>query len=264
MPMAHFKSLVDQAKDLGASLISVFGYGEPLLDDEVVDKVQYCTDKGLDTFITSNGSLLTLDIAYALLKAGLKHMRFSVHGFYKTYEDVHRGLVFEDVLRKVSNFKHVADTKKTGCKVSISCIPMGGEKINDIIEFWKNFELEIWKPHNWGAGRDYRTVVRKKKTCGRPHNGPVQIQADGKVIPCCFLTNGEIILGDTYKNSIEEILNGRRYDILRKWHELGTLDTVPCGACDQLNNDSPLLYSTVDPSCQVGKTSSTKFKLKEK
>lgn len=265
--MSHFTYLVDQAKGMGAKLVSVFGYGEPLLDKYIVERVKYCADKELETFITTNASLLDLDLAARLLSAGLSKMRFSVHGVYDNYNSVHRGLEYEKVIRNVSNFIAMnRDRYKKSCDVSVSVIPMSGETVDDILHIWGETQIEIWKPHNWGQGREYRKSSKKrKKTCGRVHSGPVQIQADGNVIPCCFLTNGEIILGNTYKNTIEEILKATPYERLRENHERGEHKGLACETCDQLNEgDTALLYSTVDPSCQIGKTSSTKFKLREK
>jgi len=44
-------------------------------------------------------------------------------------------------------------------------------------EFWvpKVDAVEIWRPHNFGDGRDYRSRTEEKTTCGRPENGPFQI-----------------------------------------------------------------------------------------
>jgi len=266
MPEEHFEYLVDQAKDIGAETISIFGYGEPLMDKEVVKKVQYCTDKDLDTFITTNGSLLTLDLAEQLLKAGLTHLRFSVHGLYDGYERVHRGLNFDTVFRNISNFKARSAIKYQGrCRVSISVIPLNGETIEQLVMTWKGFELEIWKPHNWAGSRQYRKLSgKRKKTCGRPFNGPVQINADGSMMVCCFDYDAHMTMGNTYKNTIEEILKGEPFEFIRKKHMEGNHVGVPCETCDQLNiGDSPLLYSTVDPTLEIGKTSSTKFKWKE-
>jgi len=262
----HFAYLVDQAKELGATLISPFGYGEPLMDSGIVEKVRYCKELGLDTFITTNASLLSMQMSFDLLKAGLNHIRFSVHGIGNNYEKVQVGLKFDTLIRNIANFTAIRDKRYPLCKISISVIPMHDESIEELKEHWKGFELEIWKPHNWLNKMTYRKVLKKrKKTCGRPHTGPVQIQADGRVIPCCFITNAEIVLGDTHKHTIEEILKSKAYDKLRKRHETGDLSGLVCDSCDQLNvSGSPLLYSSIDPSCEIGKTSSTKFKLKEK
>ena len=145
---------------------------------------------------------------------------------------------------------------------------MHGEDIETIKMFWDRPEvdfLEIWKPHNWSGVKKYREETPiKLKTCGRPHSGPIQIQADGKVIPCCFMTNGEVILGDTHKNTIEDIVKGKEYNAFRKKHETGNLKGLPCENCDQLYiGENPLLYSSRDKDRNINVTSSTKFKLKE-
>lgn len=266
MPNSHFEYLVDQGKELGAKTISVFGYGEPLIDRNIVSKVQYCTDRGLDTFITTNGSLLKIDLAKSLLAAGIKHIRFSVHGLHDSYDKVHKNLSFKVVLRNISNFRAIQLLRYPFCRVSISVIPMHGEDLETLKEVWEGFELEVWRPHNWAGGRDYRKMAAKrKKTCGRPFSGPIQINADGMMMVCCFDPDGEMTVGNTYKHTIEEILKGNVFNEIRKQHESGKLRGLPCERCDQLNvGDSPLIYSTVDPTCEIGKTSSTKFKLQEK
>ena len=73
-----FCNLVDQAKVLGAKTISVFGYGEPLLDENLEDKISYCSDNGLNTWVTTNASVLGMQRSYNLLNSGLKNIRFSV------------------------------------------------------------------------------------------------------------------------------------------------------------------------------------------
>jgi len=259
----HFCDLVVQAYDMGAELISPFGFGEPLMDKNLPDKIAFCSKMGLETFITTNGSILTPDVTVALLDAGLSHIRFSAHGTYKNYEKVHRGIDFSVFARNVYVFLKAREG--IPCKADVTVMPMNGEKIEDILEFWEDKvdDIEIWKPHSWGGAKKYREGERKLKTCGRPKVGPVQIQADGKVIPCCFLTNAEIILGDTYVDSIANILKGEKYRELRRKHETGDLTGLPCETCDQLmiQEKSPLLYSSIDN--KINKTSSTKFSLLE-
>ena len=266
MPNKHFEYLVDQAKNLGAGTISIFGYGEPLLDLDIAHKVAYCADKGLETFITTNGSLLDTEVATNLLSAGISKIRLSAHGLYSTYDKVHGKLKFESTLRNIQNFiakNHIRFNHQ--CKVAMSVIPMNGELIEHIREFWEDSvdELEVWRPHNWTDGREYRKASKERKeTCGRPYNGPVQINADGKMMVCCFDYDAKMVVGDTYKNTIDEILHSHKFWQIRQYHNYGALSKLPCATCDQLNiGDSPLLYSNVDETCSIGKTSSTKFSL---
>jgi len=259
----HFTDLVTQSYEMGAELISPFGFGEPLMDKSIVDKIAFCSRMGLKTFITTNASLLTLDMGRALLDAGLTHIRFSAHGTFINYEKVHKGLSFLKFMRHVFNFIKVR--RDWPCKIDVTVMPMNGENVEDILNFWegKIDDIEIWKPHGWGGAKDYREGKRKLTTCGRPKVGPVQIQADGKVIPCCFLTNGEIILGDTYENPIKDILRSEKYQELRRKHDTGDLTGLPCETCDQLmiQEVSPLLYSSIDN--RINRTRSAKFNLLE-
>jgi radical SAM protein with 4Fe4S-binding SPASM domain len=270
MPNDHFFSLVSQAKHLGAETISIFGFGEPLIDPRIVDKVWYCNDKGLKTFITTNASLLHSLMAGGLLGAGLTHLRFSVHGlFSKDYEKIHNGLSFIETIRNIFNFIVINRKRFDGrCKVSATVIPMAGESIEHLRKFWEPHVnwLEVWKPHNWAVAKNFRNNTGKRlKSCGRPFRGPVQIQADGNVIPCCFLTDGEIILGNTYESTIEYILKDDPYEELRQRHEKGDLRGLPCEHCDQrfIPNESPLLYSNRDEAKKLGCTSSIKFNIME-
>lgn len=265
MPLPRFGNIVDQAKNLGAETISIFGYGEPLLDKEISDKVEYCSIRDLETFITTNASLLYEDMAERLLENGLNHIRFSVHALYpNAYNNIHKGLNFYNVFSKILNFIYLNEKYNHPCKISISVIPMHGETVDEIVKFWEPMVnwLEIWKPHNWVYGRAYRDKARVNNTCFRPFTGPLQINADGKVMVCCFDFDAKMIVGDTKYNTLEEILKGEIYKSIRKSHEIGLLSHLPCAGCDQLNNgDNPLLYSNRDKDKTINCTSSTKFKL---
>ena len=102
MGMKFFEILVLLANDFGSSLISPFGFGEPLLDRGLESKISICDEHGFDTFITTNGSLCTWNRIYDLFSCGLKHIRFSVNGVTKqTYKEVQRGLDFDQVLTNI-------------------------------------------------------------------------------------------------------------------------------------------------------------------
>jgi radical SAM protein with 4Fe4S-binding SPASM domain len=261
MPYGHFCDLVVEAYEMGAELISPFGYGEPLMDPGLAKKIAFCSKMGLDTFIITNASLLSADTARDLIDTGLKHIRFSAHGTHKNYEKSH-GLSWYAFIRNVFNFIKVSRGK---VKVDVTVIPLHGESVDDILDFWsgKIDDIEIWKPHGWGGKKRYRKSTVKIPTCGRPQRGPVQIQSDGTVIPCCFLMDSEIILGNTYEDSIEDILKGERYQELKRKHINGDLEGLVCKYCDQrlVLDESPLLYSSIGGG--INKTSSVKFDLLE-
>lgn len=266
MPTPHFEYLVGQGHRLDVSTVSLFGHGEPLLDAELPDKVAFCARAQFDTFITTNGALLTPNMSYELLSAGLSHLRISAHGIGENYNSVHRGLSWERLVDNLNMFLRTQKALASDCTVSISVIPMHGESVDAIRANWEPFcdFLEIWRPHNWADGRAYRAqTATRKKTCGRPASGPVQIQADGKMIVCCWDYDGKMVVGDTYTHTIEEILQCDAFDRIRRQHEDGDHTGLLCATCDQLfdTTESPLLYSNRDATCEPGRLSSTKRKL---
>lgn len=269
MPVAFVSRLLAQMEPMGVTKVGMFGYGEPLLDWRLPSKIKAAAKRGMFTTITTNGSMLDYNKMNLILKSPLKHIRFSVHGLCKNdYEDTQRGLKWIDVIPKILNFIWMNNNIYAHkCKVEVSVIPMHGEHVDDIIRFWEPFvdDIEIWRPHNWVGAKDFRKVVRKKQTCGRPEKGPLQIQSNGYVIPCCFLTNGEVILGNSHDKKLLDILNDEPYEKLRLAHRSGNLEGYPCEHCDQLNEyseeDYPLVYSSVDKSKRIGVTSITKFNL---
>ena len=263
MGWGHFIDLVRQAGMLGATDISIFGYGEPLLDRDVAAKVSYVTERGMDTHITTNASLLNRDMSYALLDAGLKHIRFSLHAITpKLYHNVHRGLDWFRVTKNIFNFIEINNNRGKQCKIHITAMPLHGESIGEIREIWEKAAdyLEIWRPHNWVTGREYRQVQPQKRTCGRPFNGPVQINADGKIMVCCFDFNAQLTIGDTHRGTIENILQNELMKRIQENHTTGNHAGFICESCDQRNVEfeSPLLYSSRDLNRETGKTSTCK------
>ncbi len=76
---SRWKRLISQARDAGASAI-VFSGGEPLLREDLVDLVSYAKSLGLGCCLTTNGTLLTPDLARRLACAGVDVVNISIEG----------------------------------------------------------------------------------------------------------------------------------------------------------------------------------------
>lgn len=264
MCWGKFVSLLDQCVKLGARAVSIFGYGEPLLDREIAKKVESATEMCLETYITTNCSLLDLNMAADLLDAGLKNIRVSIHATTPLrYNAVHRKLDWLWVWRNFANFVKLNDHRGHPCMVHLTAMPLNGESVDEIRQTWEKYVdyLEIWKPHNWTDGRTYRAVQVRRKTCGRPFNGPLQINADGTMMVCCFDYDAKMVIGDTEDETIETILTSPKLGLIQMAHRMGWHEGLICSTCDQLNmfDSDVLLYSSRDPECKTGVTSSCKI-----
>jgi MoaA/NifB/PqqE/SkfB family radical SAM enzyme len=242
MDQAQYEKSIDEVVALGAQKVVLTGFGEPLLDKRLEKKVAYAVGKGLATYFITNASALTPARSQRLLEAGLGEMRVSFYGMSpETYNAVMQGLDFERTKAKVLEFLRLRDEMGAKTRVQMSYLELKENRADTdrFREFWepKVDALEIWKPHNFGDGRDYRERQddSKKTTCGRPENGPLQIQWNGEVIPCCYDYNNQIILGNAFETPVLEILNGPKYRLLRYAHRAKKFGLFPyCDQCDQL------------------------------
>ncbi len=243
MDQAKYEKSIDEVVGLGARKIVLTGFGEPMLDKRLEDKIAYATGKGLSTYFITNGSALTPKRSRRLMEAGLAEMRVSFYGMRpETYNAVMQGLDFDRTMKGLLEFLKIRDESGSKTRVQISYLELEQNKSDTqaFREFWepKVNAIEIWKPHNFGDGRDYRFRegdLERKTSCGRPENGPFQIQWNGEVIPCCYDYNNQIILGNAFEQTVLEILNNEKYRLLRYAHRMKKFGMFPyCDQCDQL------------------------------
>lgn len=243
MDQAAYERSIDEVATIGAKKIVLTGFGEPTLDKKLEKKIAYAKNKGLQTYIITNGSTLSSKRAASLIEAGLDEMRVSFYGMTReTYNSVMQGLDFDRAMSGLLGFLELREKMNSPIRVQISYLEMEENKADTeyFREFWepKVDALEIWRPHNWSDGRQYRdTLVEEdlRVTCGRPENGPLQIQWNGEVIPCCYDYNNAIVLGNAFERPVLEVMNGPKYRLLRHAHRTKMFKAFPfCNQCDQL------------------------------
>ena len=244
MNQEKYRKSIDEVALLGCKQVVLTGFGEPLVDKRLEEKIEYAHNKGMRTYIISNASLLTRERAERMINAGLDELRLSYYGMRKeTYERVMVGLKFDVTMKNIADFLEVREqlgSKRPRLELSWLVLPENESDTELFKEYWEPIAdaIEIWKPHNFGDGRDYRERfedIAMKNTCGRPENGPLQIQWDGEVVPCCYDYNNQIVLGNAFQQPVLEILNGDKYRLLRLSHREKTFSLFPyCNQCDQL------------------------------
>lgn len=242
MDQAKYEKSIDEVTALGARNVVLTGFGEPLLDKRLEKKVAYAHDKGLSTYFITNASALTPKRSRKLIESGLSEMRVSFYGMRpETYNAVMQGLDFERTKKNVIEFLRIRDELGAKTRVQISYLEMNENRgdAGPFRSFWEPRvdAIEIWRPHNFGDGRDYRARLddSQKTSCGRPENGPLQIQWNGEVIPCCYDYNNQIILGNAFETPVLDLLNGDKYRLLRYSHRMRKFSMFPyCNQCDQL------------------------------
>jgi len=266
MSFKLFKEIINKLPE-NIEVVTLSGMGEPFLDDTIFDKIKYCKEKGYIVNSLTNGSLFDTEKMIKMIDSGLDSLRVSFH-----YYDINKykkltgasSKNYENVVELINVFHYT----KNNIKI-IMTVDVLEEDKKDIENIIRNFKdkvdlLEIWKVHNWVNWKEYRKGEKVKQTCGRPFNGPLQIQVDGTINMCCFDFNGELLLGDFKNQKIDEIFNSKMYNKIKNFHLGRKENNLICEKCDQLykKNNSIVIYnSRFEAEERIGKISTTYRKM---
>jgi radical SAM protein with 4Fe4S-binding SPASM domain len=238
MPMDLFRRLVDEAAEWGIGSVCLSIYGEPMVDKRWLERVQYVRAAGMTYNFFSNASMLTPELAAAMLElGGWSEVNFSVNGFSQAvYEAVMPPLSRERVYGNIERFLALRRGHRGEVpRVTVSCVTLA-ENVHELPEF-----VRYWQPRVDRVSIADRTdwLGELKKTdraapvrgrlrvmddaqwqmpCPAPWH-KLYVYADGRVAPCCEdAALRQLILGNANDNTLREIYHGPAYAALREQH----------------------------------------------
>ncbi len=97
--------LIDELVELGKPLLFITG-GEPLLRSDIFEILKYASDNGLRIILSTNGSLITRDVASSLARIGVHYIALPFYGdrvLHEYYTRVYGS--FDMVLKAISKLK---------------------------------------------------------------------------------------------------------------------------------------------------------------
>lgn len=126
MEMGVYTKLIEELKDFkGLDKISFWGIGEPLFHPQIAKMIELASRLGVKTQIITNGLLLELEKAEALLEAGLDSLVVSVDGTSpETMADIRSGADLKNVIENIENFRSLRNKKQKECEIGIEYVIM--------------------------------------------------------------------------------------------------------------------------------------------
>lgn len=240
MPFELFARVIDQARYLGCSAVTMASRGEPLLHKEVEKMLYYIHKSGfLDTKLNTNATLLTEKLCHSILSADIKELVFSVDASDKhTYESIRKKGKFENVVQNIKRFHEIREKyyPDSSTVTRISAVHVSNDQnINHLYDFWSKYvdhvtvkkAIRRWDSYNYND-----QVLRSLSPCKFLWER-MYIWYDGTVNPCDFDYKSLLSIGNAYDNSIEQIWNSDAYSKLRLAHlENRKKEFQPCNVCD--------------------------------
>ncbi|PIQ85228.1 MAG: hypothetical protein COV74_09725 [Candidatus Omnitrophica bacterium CG11_big_fil_rev_8_21_14_0_20_45_26] len=256
--------LVDEGIKLGLKYVTLTSFGEPFIDKRFFDRTRYAKQRGLTTYVDTNGSIVGEKHAQQLIETQFDSIRFSIFGGSR--ETYHKLMGFDGYDQVVENVERLMRLKKEiGSKypkVGIYYVHQPGNEheTQAFIERWKNAvdELSVWKAHNWMNTYHLRQGQKRHKGCFRPESGPLQIRWNGDAVACCFDFNNQLVMGNVSDGKYDSLFEDPRAKKLILAHQEGDLSDYPlCANCDQLfETPDALIFSTEDKN-KIGVSGNT-------
>jgi len=107
------KSLIDDLASFGSPVI-LFSGGEPLLRKDLYELIDYSVSKGIRAVISTNGTLITKDVARRLKDLNLSYVGVSLDGLEETHDSIRR--VKGSFVRAISGIRN---SMEHGIKVGL-------------------------------------------------------------------------------------------------------------------------------------------------
>ena len=207
-------SLLDECKLIGVKSVQFSLVNEPLANKNIFDYIEYANKLGIiDISIVSNGYLLNEKNSNKILSSGLKKIQFSLDAFSeKTYKERKlknlKPANYKKTINNILNFLELKKNKKSNFPiVRVSFIEMEENKHekNDFESFWSNKvdAIHYQKLIDF-INDDNQEKKEKEYKCNMPMFR-MAVKADGTVKPCCTSYGDDIIIGNIYKNTLNEI-----------------------------------------------------------
>ena len=194
--------------------------GEPLLHPKLGVFLALACDAGFKVILTTNGTLLQERQAMLLGSPGLHKVNISLHAF----EANDLSISFEEYLRRCFSFGRAAEGRLLICYRLWNS--GGADRLNGQIEE----TLAAYFPGNWvQERRGLRIGNRVYLEYGDKFDWPdldaadggaqgfcyglrdqIGVLCDGTVVPCCLDHEGDLALGNLFRQDMEEILTSSR------------------------------------------------------
>ena len=208
-------------------VIQLHGYGDPLLDKRMADRVKILSKRGLSTYFSCNPANIDVKMNLEMFDNGLDYIKYSL----ETVDDFRH----KKIRGKASNFSGsyqnilqlLEKKREHGYKTTIiiTMLDLHGFNQQEEFEKLKNaFEgLDVYiylksQDQQWYQNISEGTnSVHWSEFCKHPWMS-MTIKSNGEAVMCMEDFNNEIILGDARRESLYDIWNGKKYQQFRRDH----------------------------------------------
>lgn len=250
MKLNEFETVLEKIKDY-TNLICLHVKGEPLLHPQL-EEILWIIDKyNLKTNITTNAILLNKNLEIICKYKSVRQLNLSLHSILEN-KNVNIDKYLEDI------YNCVESIKQTGIIVSYRLWNLENILDNDanniIIDFLsKKYNIQnlkqLLEQNEWIKLEDKifinqdtkfiwpnlnSEIINEKGRC-LALKDQIAILVNGDVVPCCIDSEGELVLGNIFKQDLDDIFESSLAKEMRIGFQNNSLTQELCKRCGFLN-----------------------------
>jgi radical SAM protein with 4Fe4S-binding SPASM domain len=235
-----FERLVNQAGSTAEHMMLI-GLGEPFMDKQIFERIEYCQRHSISTLLSTNGTFLDERYTEKVLESPLEQITLSFDGFKKeTFEFYRKGAKFERVRDNFVRFARRKHERSSKLQIVVQMVKMEGNagEVDDFLRFWgeipgvdqlriKEDETNLMRPTAGHVAGDW------KYPCHYLWRGPMYVKHSGDVYPCCqsYMLDGKPV-GVIGEQPLAQIWNSDAMQEMRRLHTAGRGGEVDiCSRC---------------------------------
>ena len=208
-------------------VIVLHGYGDPLLDKNIPNYVQWMTERGLKSYFSCNPANINMERTVETFENGLDYIKYSVESADDLRHKEVRGVQsnFSESYKNIVKLLDIKAQRNLGTTIVITMInlnkPWQQEEFNKVKEAFKGMDVYVYlksQDQQWYEDNKQQTQsLHWIEFCQFPWSS-MTIKSNGELVECVEDFNNEIILGDAKTESLYDIWNGEKYNRFRLDH----------------------------------------------
>ena len=222
-------------------VIQLHGYGDPLLDTEMPNRIKQLTDRGFFSYFSCNPANINVEKNVEMFRNGLGYIKYSIESVDDFLHKKIRGDAsdFEASYQKILQMLDAKKKYKFNTTIVITMLDLKRENQEEEFEklrkAFSGLDVYIYlksQDQQWYQDKYEGTnSIHWAEFCQFPWSS-MTIKSNGEAAMCVEDFNNEIILGDARTESLYDIWNGEKYARFRR-DQFELRKGIKCtGQCD--------------------------------
>lgn len=206
-------------------VLQLHGYGDPLLDTEMPERIKQLTERGLHSYFSCNPANIDVKKNIEMFNNGLGFIKYSIESVDDFLHKKIRGEAsnFEASYQKILQMLEAKEKYRFNTTIVITMLDLKREnqqaEFEKLSKAFKGCDVYIYlksQDQQWYQDKDEGTnSIHWTEFCQFPWSS-MTIKSNGEAAMCVEDFNNEIILGDAKKESLYDIWNGVKYAQFRR------------------------------------------------